>query len=145
MGAGKFCRDRLFIFVMSLSGKFISGLPEDRIFIFNRNKFLKKQKKNKKKTKKKWEGGFSEGLVEGAGHMSFYVLHNFCRLLARNIAYIVAGMFFSIHHVYVYDRIYKCLKGGGVLWVLPQNFFLAVFIQNGANYAIMMGTCTKIL
>ena len=47
-GAGTFGRDRLFIFITGSAGKFISGYMEDRIFIFNHNRFFKKQKKKKK-------------------------------------------------------------------------------------------------
>ena len=41
---GKFGQIRLFIFIMGSAGKFISSQTEDRIFIFNRNNFFKKQK-----------------------------------------------------------------------------------------------------
>ena len=37
------------IFITGSAGKFISELTESRIFIFNRNKFLKKPKKGRKK------------------------------------------------------------------------------------------------
>ena len=58
--AGKFCRDRLFIFSMSSTRKFIFRYTKARLFIFIRNKILKKQKKKKKKkpdTKKPKRGG----------------------------------------------------------------------------------------
>ena len=43
-----FYRNRLFIFSMSSAGKFIFMYTEARIFIFTRNRILKKQKKKKK-------------------------------------------------------------------------------------------------
>ena len=60
-GPGTFGRDRLFIFITCSAGKFISGLTEDRIFIFNRNNFLK----SKKKKKKKKGGGVMQGFSRG--------------------------------------------------------------------------------
>ena len=48
--AGTFCRDRLFIFSMSSTRKFIFRYTKARLSIFIRNKILKKQKKKKDTT-----------------------------------------------------------------------------------------------
>ena len=50
---GKFCRDRLFIFSISSTRKYISRYTKARLFIFIRNKILKKQNKKAKNKKQK--------------------------------------------------------------------------------------------
>ena len=50
-GAGKFCRDRLFIFITGWAGLFIFRYTKDRIFIFNYFNY------NKNLTSKKHGGG----------------------------------------------------------------------------------------
>ena len=47
-GLENFCRDRLYISSMSSTTKFIFRYTKARLFIFIRNKILKKQKKNQK-------------------------------------------------------------------------------------------------
>ena len=59
--AGKFCRDRLFIFSMSSTRKFIFMYTKARLFIFIRNKILKKQKQ---KQPQKTQG---EGVCQNVG------------------------------------------------------------------------------
>ena len=48
--AGKFCRDRLFIFSIRSTRKFIFRYTKARLFIFIRNKILKKKKKKSNTT-----------------------------------------------------------------------------------------------
>ena len=99
--AGKFCRDRLFIFSMSSTRKFIFRDTEARLFIFIRNKILKKQKKKKKKKKakkkkrKKKEGGGFRMLVQ-KGTRTGFSMGFFCIFAHYQVLYVHVYIYYSI-------------------------------------------------
>ena len=109
--AGKFCRDRLFIFSMSSTRKFIFRYTMARLFISN--KILKKQKK--KPDTKTCQERWSECLfrrVPGPGEDFpwdfFLILHTtrFCMCMC------------------IYIIVSKRIVVEGGMGVLPQNYFL---------------------
>ena len=99
--AGKFCRDRLFIFSMSSTSKFIFRYTKARLFILIRNKILKKQKKKKKKPdtkKKRREGGGGVRMLVQKGartrtgfSMSFFLFLHTTRFCMSMCIYIIVS------------------------------------------------------
>ena len=90
---------------------------------FARPENLNKQKKKRSREHRTW----------------LSVLHDFCRVLAHNVVYLVAGMF-RYWFISVFLCIELYLKGGGGLGVLPQNFFkqysykMVPFLCNNDGY-----------
>ena len=113
--AGKFCRDRLFIFSMTSTRKYIFRYTKARLFIFIRNKILKKQKKKKKKNrhkKKPQERGGVRMLVQKG---------------TRTRTGFSMGFFLFLHTtrfcMCIYIIVSKRIVIEGGIGVLPQNFF----------------------
>ena len=113
---------------------------------FSRPENLNKQKKKKKKKHRGKGGGGGGGGGGSRGHSTwlFYVLYNFCRLLARNIVYSVSGMFW-FWFFSVLMCIEMCLERGGGSRVLSHNFLSSIHTKWCYFYAIMMDTrtCTR--
>ena len=136
--AGKFCRDRLFIFSMSSTRKFIFRYTKARLFIFICNKILKKQKKKKNKTKQnrppKRGGGVRMLVQKGARTRTGFSMGFFAHY---QVMYV---------HVHIYIIVSKRIVIEGGFGVLPQNYFLVIFIQNGAVLGNSNGyTCLDIM
>ena len=62
-------------------------------YLFSTATNFLKSKKKKKKKKKNGEGGLVQGLSRGGKTWLSMFCITFCRLLACNIVYLVAGMF----------------------------------------------------
>ena len=123
--AGKFCRERVFIFSMNSTRKFIFRYTKARLFIFIRNKILKKQKKKKRNQTQPpspREGGGVIMLVQKGARtrtgFSMGFLFYFCALPGSvcACAYILK---------YLTELLLK-----GVLGSSPK-IILVFFIQNG--------------
>ena len=126
-GAGIFGRDRLVIFSTGSARKFISGYIEDRIFIFNRNKFFK--------TKKKWGGGRGSARDKKrrqdlAVNVLHHVMQSTCMKYSVLSCWNVSILIFSVFMCLIGSK--RVVFEGGLGVTPPPELFLAVFIQNVA-------------